>query len=219
MNWLFLPFSSCPDLRPWSDRPYSPGAEAGPVPGDLHGCYERVVAWESPGPPRAEGVFRRLTEAVFAFDVFPPALVMGATPGPRVQVGDAVGVCYHFLPGLDLFFAARVYEQFDAAADGVWRCGFSYRTLRGHPACGEETFSVEKDLRTGTIQVALRSWSRPGLWVARLARPWMRWQQRRAAVGALDHLEAIARGAAVGTVMPRRGRDLRTNLLRGAGEW
>ena len=52
----------------------------------------------------------------------------------------------------------------DKRIDGVWHTGFKYRTLTGHPELGEETFSVEKDLATGSVVAALRSWSRAGGW-------------------------------------------------------
>jgi uncharacterized protein (UPF0548 family) len=93
-----------------------------------------------------------------------------------------------------LFFAARVVDRFDGPDGGLWRTGFTYRTLAGHPELGEETFSVEKDLATGRVRVALRSWSRPGTWFTRLGRPAMRRLQRFANAAALDHLEAAARG-------------------------
>ena len=214
MKLLVRPFMT-PDLQPWADAPFTPGVEAGPGPGDARDCDERVVAQEAPGPPRPGGPFRRVAAAILAFDVFPPTLITGVLTRPRVEVGDAVGVCYYALPGLDLFFAARVTAVFDEARDGVWRCGFTYRTLRGHPECGDETFSVEKDLTTGRVVAALRSWSRPGLWYVRLGRPLMRQLQRRAARAALDHLEAIAHSEAE----TPRPRHLRTRLLCGAGEW
>ena len=61
--------------------------------------------------------------------------------------------------------------------------------------CGEETFVVEKDLATGNVTAALRSWSRTGLWIATLVYPLVRTLQLRAGRAALDHLEDIARGA------------------------
>jgi len=117
-----------------------------------------------------------------------------------IQVGDTVGIQYHFLPGLDLFFAARVLDCFDGPRDGVWRTGFMYRTLVGHPELGDETFSVEKDMAAGTVVAALRSWSRPGTGLTRLAAPFTRYAQIRANRAALAQYTAelerrLARGA------------------------
>ena len=85
-----------------------------------------------------------------------------------LRTGDVVGLRYHLAPGLDLFFASRVVDVFDAPDGGVHRTGFRYRTLVGHPEIGEETFSVETHLTSGVVQVALRSWSRPRSVLARL---------------------------------------------------
>ena len=112
-----------------------------------------------------------------------------------VEAGDTYGICYHFLSGVDLFFGGRVTDSFDGPADGVWRAGFTFRTLRGHVELGEETFFVEKDA-SGAVRVGLRSWSRPGLWLTRLAAPYTRWVQVRACQAALDHLERTAKGTA-----------------------
>jgi len=109
-----------------------------------------------------------------------------------VQIDDTVGVLYRMVPGLCVFFAARVVDTFDGEIDGLWRTGFTYRTLIGHPEYGQETFSVEKNLATGDVMVALRSWSRPGTWLARLTSPLVRLMQVRASRAALRHIESAA---------------------------
>jgi uncharacterized protein (UPF0548 family) len=96
------------------------------------------------------------------------------------------------LPGIDLLFGARVIATFDKQAAGNWRTGFTYQTLQGHPELGEETFQVEKDLASGRVTVSLRSWSRFGLWLTRLAYPYTRRVQVRAGHAALDHLATLA---------------------------
>ena len=175
--------------------PLSPGVERGPRPGDRRDSYERVVAHEAPGEPEADGPYRRLARAVRAYEIFPPRLATGVLRRAPVEPGDTYGICYHFLPGVDLFFGGRVTDSFDGPADGVWRAGFTFRTLRGHPELGEETFFVEKDVSSGAVRVGLRSWSRPGLWLTRLMSPYIRWVQVRACHTALDRLERTAKGA------------------------
>jgi uncharacterized protein (UPF0548 family) len=182
-----------PRLDEWEAAPFWPGVDLPPGPGDYRDVHEREVAAEGPGEPAAHGPFRRLADAVLGFDVFPPGLVTAVLRRKPVDVGDTVGVCYHFLPGLDLFFAARVVDRFDGPAGPLWRTGFTYRTLRGHPELGEETFCVEKDLATGRVRVALRSWSRRAMWLARAAGPVGRRLQLQAGRAALDHLEHIAK--------------------------
>ncbi len=193
--WRFL------GIQPRRERldglPFSPGVGEGPRPGDRRDSYERVVAREAPGEPEAGGPYRRLARAVRAYEIFPPRLVSGVLRRAPIEAGDTYGICYHFLPGVDLFFGGRATDSFDGPADGVWRAGFTFRTLCGHPELGEETFFVEKDVRSGAVRVGLRSWSRPGLWLTRLTAPYARWVQVRACRAALDHLERTAKGTAV----------------------
>jgi uncharacterized protein (UPF0548 family) len=94
-----------------------------------------------------------------------------------------------------MFFASRVVAVLDAEHAGWWRTGFTYRTLAHHPELGEETFSVEKEVATGRVRVALRSWSRPGMWLSRLFAPVLRRVQVGASHAALDHLAAAAAGS------------------------
>src|SRR6266542_1719220 len=126
MDWLF--FGKQSDLTSWTSRPFSPGVATGPRPGDNRDNHEREVAHAPPGPPLPDGPFRRLAQAIFAFDIF-GSLADASLLKTPVEVGDTVGLSYRLLPGCRLFFAARTYERFDAAADGLWRAGFSYRTL------------------------------------------------------------------------------------------
>jgi hypothetical protein len=179
-------------LDRWESRSFSADVEKGPRPGDRRDNHERVIGCESPGLPEANGIARRTADAILRFAVFPPAMLTGVLRRTPVEVGDTIGLRYFFVPGIDLFFAARVIDRFEGATDTLWRCGFTYRTLVGHPACGEETFIVEKDLVTGKVTAALRSWSRPGIWIATLTYPIMRRLQLRAGRAALDHLERIA---------------------------
>jgi hypothetical protein len=194
MDILCTPLSK-PDLSRWEGRPFSPGVEAGPRPQDNRDNHEREVAIEAMGPPEPDGPHRRVARALLAFDVFPVRMVVGILHRAPVEVGDTVGVCYHFLPGVDLFFAARVTGRFDGPDGNLWRTGFSYRTLLGHPELGDETFCVEKDVTTGRVVAALRSWSRCGGWLAWLGYPVVRRLQVRAGRSALNHLAEIARRA------------------------
>jgi len=189
--WAFL--GQGPRLEDWRNRPFSPAVEQGPRAHDRRDRFECVVAVESPGEPEPEGPHRRVARAIFAYEVFPPAMVSPVLLRSPLEVGDTVGILLHFLPGLDLFCGARVVECFNEAREGVWRTGFKYRTLVGHPELGEETFSVEKDMTTGAVMAALRSWSRPGTWLTWLARPYLRYAQVRANRSALDHLGSVAR--------------------------
>jgi hypothetical protein len=188
--WRFL--GQRPNLDALDPLPLTPGVGAGPGPGDHSDSYERVMATEAPGPPQPDGPFEMLARAILGYEIFPPSLVSGVLRRNPVQVGDTYGICYHVLPGIDLFFAGRVVAVFREQADGVWRAGFTFRTVIGHPELGEETFWVEKDLATGVVRAGLRSWSRPGLWLTWLGRPFARRIQVRACHAALDNLQRMA---------------------------
>src|SRR5262249_49471826 len=157
-----------------------PGVADGPGPHDARDAHERDIAREAPGEPEPAGPYARLAAAILAFDIFPWRLVAPVLRRRPPEGGETVGLSYHFIPRLHLFFAARVMRRFEDRTSNVWRTGFTYRTLIGHPMVGEETFSVEKNGATGGIMVALRSWSRPGILAARLFYPIVRRLQLRA---------------------------------------
>jgi uncharacterized protein (UPF0548 family) len=187
-----------PDLGHWEKQPFAPGVEAGPGSSDRRDSYEREAGRESPGQPEPDGPYRRAAQAILAFRIFPSHLATGVLRREPVEVGDTVGICFHAAPGVDLFFAARVVRRFDEPADGIWRAGFTYRTLVGHPEVGEETFCVEKEEAIGRVVVALRSWSRPGIFLARALAPLVRRWQVKASAAAAEHLVASARGSKEG---------------------
>jgi uncharacterized protein (UPF0548 family) len=190
MDWL-IRGGAPPRLEAWSCRRDNIGE--GRRPGDRSDRFERVVGREDPGPPALEGPFTRVAAAILDYRVFPSWLIEGVLLRRPLEVGDTVGVLCHFMPRLDVFFAARVVERIAVRHGPVWATGFTYRTLEGHPECGEETFVVEKDELSGAITAALRSWSRPGLWYTRVGGPFTRWYQVRANTAALDNLEETAR--------------------------
>jgi len=183
-------------LDRWRSRAAWPGTEAGPGPRDRLDQYVREVARAAPGSPAAEGPHARAAAAILRYDVFPPELAVRVVEREPVREGDVVGLRYRLGPGLDLFFASRVVEVFDAPAEGVHRTGFRYRTLEGHPELGEETFSVETELASGIVRVALRAWSRPGTLLSRLGAPIARRLQVGASEAGAARLAAIARGSA-----------------------
>nr|HEX4317130.1 DUF1990 family protein [Kofleriaceae bacterium] len=182
-----------PELARWQARPFNVDA---PRAGDHRDSYERDVATAPPGPPAAGGPHRRAAVAILRYDIFEPRLIRPVLAREPVAVGDAVGAHYVGFPVIRMFFASRVIETFDGDrdGDGWWRTGFTYRTLARHPELGEETFSVETELATGRVRVALRSWSRPGTRLTRALAPVLRRVQVGASHGALDHLAAAARG-------------------------
>lgn len=182
------------DLGDWERRGIYPEIDDGPRPGDHADSYFADCGSEPPGPPVAGGPFRRVADAIFAYRTFPPSSVEGVLRRTPIREGDTVGAVYRLLPGVRLHFAARVVECFDGATGPVWRAGFTYRTLVGHPELGEETFSVEKVLATGAVTARIRAWSRPGTWLARRFRGLARRRQVAAGRAAEVRLARIAAG-------------------------
>ena len=191
VNWL----GHHPRLADWEPRAIHAVVEKGPREDDRRDRHEREVAVEAPGKPEADGPHRRVAAAILRYDIFPRRKVCPVLRQEPIEVGDTVGCRYHLMLGLDIFFAARVVDRFDRCDEfegDVWRTGFTYRTVDGHPELGEETFSVEKCAETGRVRVVLSSWSRPGSLLTRAVYPLARCLQLQAGRSALDHLERIA---------------------------
>ena len=193
-----------PDPAAWESRPFSPGVLDGPRASDNFDRHLLRVAVELPGPPLADGPFRRVARSIAEYRIFPPHLVERVVRQAPLQAGDVVGLCYPLFLGIRMFVASRVIDVFDGATESGWRSGFTYRTLEGHAELGEETFCVEKDARTGAVVVSLKAWSRPGHWLTRIGFPYARWCQVQAGKAAVRYLRLIANGPT-----PARGQTIR----------
>lgn len=180
------------ELVAWEALEPAPEAAGGPLPGAHLDEHVAVIGREPPGPPLEDGPHRRAAAAILAYDVFPRALLRTLVRRTPVQAGDTVGALYRLVPGLELRFASRVVDVFDRQEGELWRTGFTYRTLPGHPELGEETFAVEKHLPSGEVEVSLRAWSLPGAPPVRALAPLARLVQWRAGRRALRHLRAHA---------------------------
>jgi len=191
MDLLFP--SMRPRLEDWERRGFSPGSERGPTDRDVRAAYRRPVGKERPGQPQSDGSHLRVAAAIMRYEVFPRRFVEPLVRRP-IEEGDTVGARYLLPFGFSLFFASRAVACFDGEEGGVWRTGFTYRTLAGHPELGEETFCVEKDVVSGEVQVVLQSWSRPGLWIVQVGSALARRLQRVVNEGALERLAAVASG-------------------------
>jgi len=91
-----------------------------------------------------------------------------------VREGDAVAVAVHTAPFLSAVGACRVTEVIATGRS----IGFAYGTLPGHPECGEESFILtHRD--DDQVELAIRAYSRPGVWYVRITGPLGRAIQRR----------------------------------------
>ena len=111
MDWLGR-WMKC-DLARWEQCAFSFEADKGPRPHDKRDNHERVIGWEDAGLPEADGIAMRVADAILRFDVFPPHLLAAVTRRTPVEIGDTVGLRYPIVPGLHLFFAARVIDRFE----------------------------------------------------------------------------------------------------------
>ena len=84
--------------------------------------------------------------------------------------------------------AVRVIDVFDRQAENR-EIGFTYVTLKGHAERGVASFFLSL-ARAGELTFHIESWSRPGNWLAVLARPLARSVQKRFTTEALTHFAA-----------------------------
>lgn len=181
-----------PNLARWRARSIHPLAARERVPNPFHDRLELTLALEGHGPPEPDGPFARLERSVLAYRVFGPEIGVPVIEREPVQVGDTLGLLYHFAGPLRLFFASRVVEVFERQpVEGGWRSGFVYQTLEGHPELGEEIFEVRKQA-SGAVSFRLEAWSRPQHALVRLFTSWARVIQSQAAQSAARNLQQVA---------------------------
>lgn len=167
--------------------------KSGPTPDDCQDDYFCDLALERVGEPESDGVFERTERAIMAYRICPPTLLVGSLPHQTIRIGDTLALRMNLPFGFGLGFGTRIQSAGRFGRDG-WLCsGFSYTTLKGHPELGEAWFWVEKEWESGRVRIHLKSWSRPGNLMARIARPIARRMQIRANRLALDHLESQSR--------------------------
>ena len=82
----------------------------------------------------------------------------------------------------------RVVRTFNDMRDGVERFGFAYGTLATHALQGEELFLLERDHLMGDVRFVIRKFSRPNVWLARIASPITKQIQARFTHDALRRL-------------------------------
>jgi uncharacterized protein (UPF0548 family) len=154
---------------------------------------ERPVAKERNGDPEVEGAFSRIERAILRFEVYDPTRVKTLLERYPVQEGDTVGLQWLVAPPTTLFFGVRVIGVVNRQVnDGRFKTSVQYHTLEGHPVTGEETWSVEKDAKTGIVKVTFGSWSVPGTPLTSLLGPLTRMMQRDSTAACLNWLESRA---------------------------
>jgi uncharacterized protein (UPF0548 family) len=122
------------------------------------------------------------------FDIGWVEIMPETTP---LEVGRVVAVLIHAGPCWWLN-ACRIVELVDGGTSPS-RFGFSYGTLPGHAASGEERFLVEQAV-DGSVWYDLRAFSRPQSWLAKLGYPLARALQKQAGAESMLAVQrAVAR--------------------------
>ncbi|MFO0688465.1 MAG: DUF1990 domain-containing protein [Myxococcota bacterium] len=139
---------------------------------------------------RGPALFDAAKHALFAWRHFEiPWLELEGRDEP-VREGQAVATLTRLF-GLWFLNPCRVvYREDDPGAS---EAAFAYGTLAGHPACGEERFSVSCSPSSEEVELEILAFSRPAMALTRLGRPFMRRIQRRFAA---DAAAALARACA-----------------------
>ncbi len=106
-----------------------------------------------------DAVWQRVSRAVLRWEVKTASGFTVDAPGP-VSAGQRLTVTAHLL-GLTVVEPVEVV----AVVDEPTRCGFSYRTLPGHPVDGEEAFYVHR--RGDEVHLTIRALTR-----ASATQPW-----------------------------------------------
>ncbi len=159
--------------------------KAAPFNYDAVGCTLRATPT---GFVRDEAAFKvgvgerawiRACGAIRRWDMFPAS--MAATlrqPADSIEPGTMVAVICK-AAGLWTVNPSRVLSKFDSYTRGRHSFGFTYGTLPGHVACGEESFRVEWDTATDVVSYHIIAVSRPNHVLSWLGYPYTRMMQGR----------------------------------------
>jgi uncharacterized protein (UPF0548 family) len=133
---------------------------------------------------RGREVFERACDAIRRWEMFPGSIAQLHGRHQSPQPGLVVGVLYRvWLVPLWVLFPARVAYIIDEAletdAGSVQRFGFAYGTVADHPERGEERFLAEWHAADDCVYYDLVAISQPAHWLAKLAYPYTRYEQRR----------------------------------------
>jgi len=136
-------------------------------------------------------VFEQAEKALRAWRMFPAGWTEIVPAGAPQREGDCVALLIRAC-GLWWLNAARVVYEVNESGPGVKRrWGFAYGTLPGHVEAGEERFTVAW-MDDDSVYYELHAFSRPRLWLVRLAKPFARALQRRFVRQSLAVMQQLA---------------------------
>ncbi len=122
-------------------------------------------------------VYDAAKTALRQWDQFQLSWVEGGPKGTPVQKGQVVSVLARAV-GLWWLNACRIVSVVDESGS-INRFGFTYGTLPGHIAFGEERFLVEWHHSDNKVWYDILAYSRPNHILARLGYPMVRWTQKK----------------------------------------
>ena len=170
-------------------------ATAATVVQGSHRLWETAKSWLRVNRLGAGGpdLFEAAKSALGRWEMFRVDWLALCWPCAPIEEGSAVAVLAR-IGGLWSLNPCRVVYRIDEAGE-VERFGFAYGTLPGHAACGEERFTVERDLEDDAVAYDLLAFSRPASTLVRLGRPFLRHLQRRFARDSLDAMRRAAQSS------------------------
>jgi uncharacterized protein (UPF0548 family) len=169
------------------------GTRAGRVPAGYAVTRTRAKVGEGPA------AFVAAREVLRGWGQFPRPWAVPAAGGEAPRAGLVVAVLAR-AGGVWWANACRVVD----VTDEPGRYAFSYGTLAGHAAAGEERFQVE--LRPdGSVWYEVWSFSRPRHWLMRLGYPLARRVQRRFGRASADRVRRAVAGTPAATGGPVAG--------------
>jgi uncharacterized protein (UPF0548 family) len=124
-----------------------------------------------------EETFAAARDAIDAWRMFPRRMTMPWPDRVPIAVGhDVAIVCRTW--GMWSILPSRIVAV-HRQSGAMERYGFTYGTLPAHVECGEERFTVAWDRGTDEVWYELAAFSRNQWWLAKVGRPFVRYQQKR----------------------------------------
>jgi uncharacterized protein (UPF0548 family) len=123
---------------------------------------EALIAREPPGPPLAEGPFRRAEVAVANYHFSDPDIVIGHFDADSRLLGRRMLLEMRAVRVLRYAAGVVVGSVLFEEQDGCSTFGFRYDTLQGHIEMGSEWFLLRKRQDTGEITFRIEAAWLPG---------------------------------------------------------
>jgi uncharacterized protein (UPF0548 family) len=127
------------------------------------------IAREPAGPPVPAGAWEIACELVKAYEFADPNIVRAVYRPTEELLGRDMLLEGRFL-AFRFYLGVRVTEVVDEIRDGKRIWGWGYQTLEGHLEQGKLIYEVIKDVRSGDVEIQIRSYSRR----AQIANPVLR---------------------------------------------